>query len=250
MKKIFLSLLLGASLCAPAMAQLDADKMVQLGIRGVVNGTWIGNLPTSRADFNANRDNMKLGFSGGVWLRLRMPITGLFIQPELNIAQQNGGYSYNIVPNSNTPAGTPINPPTGSTFNDERSLSLTNLEFPLSLGFRLNLGNVGIRINAGGVLSGILSAKEIYTQRTTTGTQQITELSQEQTIKDQVNAFQAGLQGGLGLDFGTRLSLDLRLQQNLTNLYDQTQSTITRSNVALSDQRVTTGQLVIGFRLL
>ncbi len=250
MKKILFSFLLGACFYAPAQAQLDEDKVLQLGIRAVVNGSWVGNLPTNNAQFNANKDNMKLGYSGGLWVRLRMPITGFFIQPELNIAQQNGGFSYQIVPNANTPAGNAVSPPVGSTFDDSRSLSLTNLEFPVSLGFKLNLGKVGIRLNAGGVLSGILQAKEIYTQRITTGTQQSVTLSEQEDVKEQVNAFQAGLQGGLGLDFGTRLSLDLRLQQNLSNLYDQAPGSPTRNNIALSSQRVTTGQLVIGFRLL
>lgn len=235
MKKLLLSFMLGASLCAPAIAQLDPDKTVQFGLRGVVNGSWVGDLPKSVADVQANRDNMQLGYAGGVWLRLRVPVVGIYFQPELNITQQNGKYSYQINPNTPSPA------------SSTNTLNLTNVEMPLSLGFRLKLGQIGLRLNAGGMLAGILNAKEVNTQSVTAGGIS-TQISQTQSVKDQMNALQAGILGGVGLDLGSRLSLDLRLQQNLTNLYDQSEALVSSSPVP-QNQKVTNFQLVAGFRL-
>lgn len=247
MRKIIFSFLLGASLCTPAFAQLDEDKVVQVGVKGVVSGSWIGNLPTSTQEIEANKDNMKIGFVGGVWIRLRMPITGLFIQPEINFSQQNGKYTYQFVPGG-------VQPPAGAATTEfGKQVSLNSLEVPLSVGFKMPFG---LKISAGGVLNSILSAKQNFQTYTASGGTSTLVSTATEDITSQVKKLQLGLQGGLGVELFKRLNIDFRLQQNLTNIYQGYDSSSVPTNnvnpaqVDQQKQKMFSGQVSIGFRLL
>jgi hypothetical protein len=244
MKKILTILLILMNLWANVAAQDEDedDKFFNLGVKGVVNGSWLGNLPTSlqsASSYQVNREDIKIGFVGGVWARLNLPIRGLFLQPELLISQNGGKYTYQFIP-----------PQTQNLLDIAKNITLTNFEFPLSLGYKIPLGGVGLRINAGGVLSTILSAKQKY-EATSQNLGQLAA-SGEQSIKSQINTLQAALQGGLGLDF-SKISLDFRLQQSLTDLYQgQTADLSTPAGQLLADQqnqKLISGQIIIGFRI-
>ncbi|MCU0444991.1 MAG: PorT family protein [Microscillaceae bacterium] len=244
MKQIIICFLILGSLLSRVQAQdEDDDKFFNLGVKGVVNGSWLGNLPSNlqaAQNYQVNREDIKIGFVGGVWARLNLPIKGLFLQPELLISQNGGKYTYQFIP-----------PQTQNLLDIAKNVTLTNFEFPLSLGYRIPLGPVGLRLNAGGVLSTILSAKQKY-EATSNALGAVTQTG-EQDIKSQINTLQAALQGGLGLDF-SKLSLDFRLQQNLTDLYQNQGATdLTNLNGQLNasqqSQRVISGQIIIGFRI-
>jgi hypothetical protein len=244
MKKILTAFLVLMSFWVNVEAQDEDedDKFLNLGVKAVVNGSWLGNLPTnlqSASSYKVNREDIKIGFVAGIWARLNLPIKGLFLQPELLISQNGGKYTYQFIP-----------PQTQNLLDIAKNVTLTNFELPLSLGYKIPLGGVGLRINAGGMLSTILSAKQKY-EATSQNLGQLAS-SGEQDIKSQINTLQAALQGGLGLDF-SRISLDFRLQQSLTDLYQgQTPDLTTPAGQLVADQqsqRLISGQVIIGFKI-
>jgi hypothetical protein len=240
-KLLFTFLLLTFSFSLTQAQDEDDEKFFNLGIKGVVNGSWLGNLPTDLQgvqSFSVDRENVKIGFVGGIWGRINLPIKGLYLQPELLISQNGGRYTYQFVP-PQIPTATDI----------KKNITLTNFEFPLSLGYRIPLGPLGLRLNAGGALSTILSAKQ---KIEATGSLAGAIPNNEQDIKNQLKSLQAALMGGLGLDF-SKLSLDFRLQQNLTELYEGYTLTNNPATDALQldqkSQKVISGQIIIGFKL-
>jgi hypothetical protein len=210
------------------------SQMFNLGVKAVINGSWIGNLPTSTNDVKASSENLKLGYVVGFWGRINL-VGGLHIQPELTISQTGGSYTYQF------------NSGVGNTLTYAKNITLTNLDFPIALGYTLPLSDaVGLRLNAGGVLSTILSANQKYEVGSA--------VALEQDIKGQVNAFQAALQGGIGLDFLEKWSVDIRIQQNLTSLYEGYTPTTGQlpdlSKIDQKEQRVISVQLIVGFKIL
>jgi hypothetical protein len=233
MRKLFSVLIVFLIFSSFSFAQRRGQKQqfFNLGVKAVINGSWIGNLPTSTSQIQASSESIKIGYVAGLWGRINL-IEGLFIQPELVISQTGGKYSYQF----NSGIGTPL--------NYTKNITLTNLEFPLSIGYTFPIGDdLGLRINGGGLLSTILSAKQQYE----TGV-----LSAEQDIKNQVNTLQAALQGGIGIDFLERWSVDIRVQQNLTSLYEgyTPGQTIDALKIDQEQQRVISLQLIIGFKIL
>lgn len=233
MRKLFTItiLLLVFSSFSLAQRRGQRQQFFNLGIKAVVNGSWIGNLPTSTSQIQASSESIKIGYVAGLWGRINL-IEGLFIQPELTISQTGGKYSYQF----NSGIGTPI--------NYIKNITLTNLEFPLSIGYTFPLGDdLGLRIKGGGLIGTILNAKQQYEAGT---------ISSEQDIRSQVNTLQAALQGGIGLDFLERWSVDVRIQQNLTSLYEgyTPGQAIDALKIDQKDQRVISLQLIVGFKIL
>jgi hypothetical protein len=246
MKKFILISFLIFGFIGQVFAQ-DNDKMFSLGVRGTINGSWIGELPTSTVEVeNINRDDLKIGFVGGVWTQFKV-LGGFYIQPEVTISQVGGSYSYkfNVDNGGQSPA---------TLFENAKNITLTNLDFPLSLGYRLPLGPIGLNLNIGGIFSTVLSAKETYQQESFNGLVSLGREKAERDIKDKINNFQAALQGGIGLDF-SRIMLNFNIQQNLTQVYESQTDTINLSPEELSlqadrqKQRLLSAQVSIGVRL-
>lgn len=247
MKRLTLIFVFCIASFVQTIAQDANNKMFSLGIRGTINGSWIGELPQSRADVeNINRDDLKIGFVGGVWTQFKLPLGGLFIQPEITISQVGGTYSYqfNVEGGENT----------ATLFQNAKNLTLTNLDFPLSLGYRFPLGPIGLNLNVGGIFSTVLSAKEKYEQEGFNGLIALGKERGEQDIKDKINNFQAALQGGIGIDF-SRLNLNFNIQQNLTQVFENQTTTLnlTPEELALEadrqKQRLLSAQISLGIRL-
>jgi Outer membrane protein beta-barrel domain len=239
MKKIpcffLLFLLLALSATAQKSKRGNDKKLFNLGVKTVLNGSWMGNLPASTTDLKASSENIKLGYVIGFWGRINL-IQGLHIQPELTISQTGGKYSYQFSSG------------VGNALSYAKNITLTNLDIPLSLGYSLPIGDaLGLRLNGGGVLSAILSAKQQYEVGSAA--------SLEQDIKSQVNTLQAAIQGGIGLDFLEKWSVDLRLQQNLTSLYEGLEASPTGivkldpARIDQQQQRVINIQLIVGFKI-
>ncbi len=233
MKKVFgVVIILFFIFTSVAFAQRRGkQQFFNLGVKAVVNGSWIGNLPTSSSQIQASSESIKIGYVAGLWGRINI-VQGLFIQPELTISQTGGRYSYQF------------NPGIGNPMNYTKNITLTNLEFPLSIGYTLPIGDdLGLRINGGGLIGTILNAKQQYETGIT---------SSEQDIRNQVNTLQAALQGGIGLDFLERWSVDVRIQQNLTSLYEgyTPGQTIDALKIDQKEQRVISLQLIVGFKIL
>jgi hypothetical protein len=232
MKKIALSLLLLTTFATLLQAQ-DDDKFFNLGVRATINGSWIGSLPQSTEDIEAQRDNLKVGYVVGIWGRINI-VKGFYLQPELAISQNGGKYTYTFTP--------PVFDP--STVS--KNITLTNFEFPLSLGFKFPLGPIGLRLSGGGILSTILSAKEKY-DAVLAGESVVAE----QDIKDKVNQLQTAVMGGIGLDLFDKLSIDVRLQQSLTELYESYNPVGNPDPLKIDskEQKVISGSITLGFKL-
>ncbi len=234
MKKIFGVIILFLIFTSVTFAQRRGkqQQFFNLGVKAVVNGSWIGNLPTSSSQIQASSESIKIGYVAGLWGRINL-IQGLFIQPELTISQTGGKYSYQF------------NPGIGNPINYTKNITLTNLEFPLSIGYTLPLGDdLGLRINGGGLIGTILNAKQQYETGIIS--------SEQEDIRNQVNTLQAALQGGIGLDFLERWSVDVRIQQNLTSLYEgyTPGQSIDALKIDQKEQRVISLQLIVGFKIL
>ncbi len=246
MKKVILISLLLFGFVGQSWAQND-NKMFSLGVRGTINGSWIGELPQNEQDVkDISRDDLKIGFVGGVWTKIQV-LGGLYIQPEVTISQVGGTYSYQYNVNSGGQ-----NPAT--LYENAKNIRMTNLDFPLSLGYRLPLGPIGLNLNIGGIFSTVLSAKEKYEQEGFNGLVSIGKESAERDIKDKINGFQAALQGGIGLDF-SRILLNFNIQQNLTEVYESQTTNLNLSPEQLSleadrqKQRLLSAQISLGIRL-
>ncbi|NJL13988.1 MAG: PorT family protein [Microscillaceae bacterium] len=248
MKHFFLIFALGAiSWSLPTFGQNAERRFFSIGLRASLNASWIGELPASTQDLqNISREDLKIGYVGGIYTQLRLPLGGLYLQPEVAISQVGGKYRYSaIVPNL---AGI------DNVYENFKTLSLTNLDFPLLIGYRFALGPIGLNLNLGGVFSAVLSAKETYEQEGFQGLVNLGRIEAERNIKDQINNFQAALQGGIGLDF-SRFLVNISIQQNLTEVFESQTANLnlTPSELALvldrETQRLLTAQITLGFRL-
>ncbi|MEM9981806.1 MAG: porin family protein [Bacteroidota bacterium] len=204
MKKIFLSLLFIASLGFTGYAQ-DVP-FIDVGLKAGANAANFTNLPDG-----AENDGLKLGFVGGAYARFKIPIIGLYVQPEVQFSQMGGNFTVENLLLEDTEVETRIN----------------NLDFNLLLGQRFGVGPLGIRVNVGPTYSRVLSAEQ-----TING-------GDEEDIQDELkeNLWALGL--GAGLDI-SKLSIDLRYQLGLTRLAEDDENDDTRNSAI---------QLTLGFKL-
>ncbi|MDX2304385.1 MAG: porin family protein [Microscillaceae bacterium] len=210
MKKLIIVFLLFLS----AQVSFAQDfPFFDLGLKAGANGSWIKNVTDG-----FDSDGMKFGFVGGVWARVKIPVIGLYVQPELVISQSGGKLS---------------------GFDEEfqlpfeQTVNLTNLDGVILVGQRFGLGPLALRINAGPVFSNVLSAN------VKTKVEGIAEV--ESDIKDDVKSPQIGLQAGIGLDI-SKINIDLRFQQNFSKLADDADDD--------ENTKVSLLQLTVGFKIL
>ncbi len=206
MKKFFLSLLLLAFIGFTGYAQ-DVP-FIDVGLKAGANAANFTNLTDG-----VENDGLKLGFVGGAYARFKIPIVGLFVQPEVQFSQMGGNFTI--------PDGL------GAGGRDEVETRINNLDFNLLLGQRFGVGPLGIRVNVGPTYSRVLSADQTI------------DGGDEEDIQDQLkeNLWALGL--GAGLDI-SKLSIDLRYQLGLTRLAEDDENDDTRNSAI---------QLTLGFKL-
>ncbi|NJO02800.1 MAG: PorT family protein [Bacteroidia bacterium] len=199
--------------------QAQDVPLVDVGIKGGYTGSWIRDLGDGQT-----RDGIKNGYLGGVWVRVQSPLGGVFVQPEVVLAQRGSKIEDQIT----------LDPLQGPLTG---AIELTTLDVPIILGKRFNFGeDSGFRIGVGPVFSAVLKAEN-------EAAQSFPDPDDEPgiDIEDEVQTFQAGFQAGLGLDIN-RLTLDVRYHHGFTHLYDDA--------VIIPDHRISGFQASLGIRFL
>ena len=158
----------------------DENVTTEFGIKGGLN---MSNLYTDDAD----DENVLFGFNAGVYATL--PVSDFVaIQPELLFTTRGSELEYN-----------------NALFQGNTKLKLNYIELPLLV--RVNITK-NFNIHAGGYASYMVSAKS-------TGDGDFEFEDQYDT--DDFNKFDAGLAGGIGVDFSP-LSVGLRYNYGLTTI--------------------------------
>ena len=183
--------------------------LFDIGVKAGVNGSFI-------RDFT-NYDGMQIGFVGGIWGRVKLPLLGLYVQPELVFSQTGGKYT----------APFQIGP--GDIIQSSFDTRLSNLDAVLLFGQRFGLGPLALRLNLGPVFSTILSAKDEA---------DVAGVTMETDLDDFVDKSQVGLQFGVGVDI-SKFNIDLRYQHNFSRLFELNQ-----------DPKISALQLTLGYKIL
>ena len=174
MKRIFLALVL---LCTISFVQAQDIPFIDVGIRGGVNLGSFRDLPDGESN-----DGMRTGFTAGAFARVKIPLVGLFVQPEI-MYTQGGGKS------------------------DSVERKVTSIDIPVLIGYNLSLGPIGGRLGLGPVFSNVLSS-----EKKEVGTNDFVD------VKELTNTSLWSAQFGVGVDI-SKLAIDLRYQLGLTRVF-------------------------------
>lgn len=128
---------------------------------------------------NVNDGTAEFGYQYGVFARFRIPIIGLYAQPELLLSNVNNNLTIN---------------------NTKVNLSFNRIDVPVMLGVKLGL----LRVNAGPSFSFLTKAKSDVK-----GT--ITD------VKNNYKSTTVGFQAGVGLDL-LKFVIDLKYESSLSGL--------------------------------
>lgn len=163
--------------------------------------------------------DFRAGPIGGVWMRVHLPIWGLYLQPEISIGQ-SGERQSNIIFTDTTgfPRG-----------EGKLALKITNVEMPILIGKRFQVNKLGLRVQAGPVLVQALNSEV-----------KVTDPEGESFTEELVlpNEFRVGVQVGLALDI-KRFTLDARYHGEITDLFDNS-----------FNRQVSAAQLTLAYRVL
>tara|TARA_B100000809_G_scaffold264657_1_gene321099 strand:+ start:25721 stop:26380 length:660 start_codon:yes stop_codon:yes gene_type:complete len=157
------------------------------------------------------------GFHAGAWLRVKVPIIGLYVRPELIYTDLTSEYTLNIT-----------EPNTGITESTGIEYSLTKIDMPVLLGLKfLGVGNVFLGPNVQYLLSSELKS----------------DFSSDDSIDEELSI---GLVIGAGVEFW-KLGLDVRFE---TGFVSPQSTTIPTSediaNIANSLTSQKPNQVIIG----
>ncbi|MCF2875830.1 MULTISPECIES: porin family protein [unclassified Tenacibaculum] len=173
-----------------------AQSQIHFGIKGGVNYN-------SKSISNVSSDILsgaksKTGFHAGIWLRGKIPILGLFIQPELVYTQLSNEVVY--LPKSANPSTT--------------SYEFRKIDIPVLLGKKVfGIGRIFAGPSFQYVLDGDFSISDITNVK--------------------ADGFSVGMQLGAGIDLG-KLGLDVRWER----AFSDTESSLLNTNTVNFDTRV------------
>lgn len=205
--------------------QAQDFPFIDVGIKAGANAYFQNNFPSG-----FERDNFKFGYVGGFFARFKLPLIGLYVQPEAVISQSGGSFK-----------GTDQLLQAG-TLNYEGNLTLTTLDFPVLIGQRFGTSFLAFRVNAGPVFSTVLSAKQdLTTTGNLPGTGMVNQKDENQDVKDDINSFLVALQAGVGIDI-SKINIDLRYQLGFTKL--------AKNAGTNNEQKTSAIQLTVGFKFL
>lgn len=197
MKKqlLFIAILLGFTFNVQAQS-----SMFQLGIKGAFNYSKL----KSEDNRWLSSDN-KTGYQVGIWTRFGNVV---HVQPELYLTGRSSEAQFE--------------------FNDQdikADVSFTSLDLPVLLGTRVGIGNLGLRFQAGPMVSFVVD-KSVG--------EALGQIINVESYKD--NAF--ALIGGVGLDLG-KFRADVR--------YEHAMSSLVKDQVP--DQKFSSWSVGVGLRL-
>lgn len=193
-------LLLVAILVGLTFSVHAQSSMFQLGIKGAFN---YSNLKSEDNRWLSS-DN-KTGYQVGIWTRIGNVV---HVQPELYLTGRSSEAQFE--------------------FNDQdikADVSFTSLDLPVLLGTRVGIGNVGLRFQAGPMVSFVVD-KSVG--------ESLGQIIDVDSYKD--NAF--ALIGGVGLDLG-KFRADVR--------YEHAMSSLVKDQVP--DQKFSAWSVGVGLRL-
>lgn len=193
-------LLLVAILVGLTFSVHAQSSMFQLGIKGAFN---YSNLKSEDNRWLSS-DN-KTGYQVGIWTRIGNVV---HVQPELYLTGRSSEAQFE--------------------FNDQdikADVSFTSLDLPVLLGTRVGIGNVGLRFQAGPMVSFVVD-KSVG--------EALGQIIDADSYKD--NAF--ALIGGVGLDLG-KFRADVR--------YEHAMSSLVKDQVP--DQKFSAWSVGVGLRL-
>lgn len=158
---------------------------------------------------NVQEGDAEFGFQYGLFARFKVPVIGLYVQPELLFSSTES---------------------TITSSGQNVDLSFNRIDVPIMIG-----GKVGpLRINAGPSLSFLTSAE--YESPGTTA----------QDIKDNYSSTTVGFQAGVGIDL-LKFVIDLKYEGSLGEKFGDA-ITVARNSFA-TDERPSQIVLGIGFKL-
>ncbi len=165
-------------------------------IKGLTLGPKIGvNFSKISSNVDEMKENMKPGFEVGAFVRIGQK---LYIQPEVMYKFKGGKFDIDGISTS------------GQTINYNYKVKLQTVDVPLMVGVRIiNLKVMNIRLMLGPVASFVLN-KDIDSD----DSNPVPDMD-DNDFKD----LNWGFQGGAGVDI-LFLTLDLRYEQGLSNIYD------------------------------
>jgi len=164
----------------------------QFGVKAGVNFSWLAPRPAGE------RTTTEAGLTIGVYGRFRIPLIGIYAQPELNFSQKGANVSRDI------PGGT-----------QRETVRIQAIDFPVLIGKEF-LGGL-LRVYVGPNFS--FAVASTFRQET--------NLSGSSPIvlninRDNINNFLFGYQIGIGSDILNKIVIDLRYEGFLTQLYKST----------------------------
>ncbi|WP_233632536.1 porin family protein [Parapedobacter sp. ISTM3] len=200
MKKYFIIALLSTFTAIGANAQLLPT--FQLGLKGALN------FSTLRTDDGNWLDgSTRTGYQAGIWARIGG--AGVHFQPELYFTGKSSKAEFD-------------NPEGG---NVTANVTFTSLDLPLLLGTRIGLGPLGVRVQAGPVVSFVVDEGI---------GQALQDVADFNSYKSQAWA----VTGGIGVDI-SKFRADLRYEHGLSNLSENSNRS----------QKINLWSLGVGYRL-
>lgn len=210
MKKIILMLCLAFAFSQNSNAQID------FGVKGGINYNSNSIKNVSEDVFDGAKS--KTGYHAGIWLRVKIPLVGFYIRPELVYTNLENKISYIKVTNGGVLGGGNITSKTQTTY------SFQKIDIPVLLGKKVfGIGNVYIGPSFQYILDSDFSIDDI------------------KDVKG--DGFTVGLQLGGGIELG-KLGIDVRWERGFNGIESSFLNGTT--NVEF-DTRV--NQIIIGLSL-
>lgn len=223
MKKIFFTLLLAVVVYQTTNAQLS------FGIKGGINqdlNSEASNYIELPSGYSLETESTS-GFHTGLWMRVKVPVVGLYVRPEINFSSLTSEYKIDIPVINQT-----------SAFSANVSYEINKIDVPVLLGLKvLKFGNIFIGPNFQYLLKSKLEAS--------------TSLSEIAPYKDDDfdEDISIGLVAGIGLEFW-KFGLDVRLETGFNypdedfNSFASAQDSMNKIAAALGNQKP--NQVIIG----
>lgn len=221
MKKLLLTIGFSLLLFASAQAQL------KWGIKGGVSTSNL-DIELDQSAIN-NLENISTGslsgFHVGVAAQVKIPIIGIYVQPELLYSQIGGEVAITS---------------TTDTFNGLMDVSTHRLDIPVLIGWRVGLGPLGIRPMLGPV--GSITLNNGLDDLTS----KINDIADDNSnLEAEAKAMTWGYQAGVGLDIW-KLSADLKYEGSFSGMSKDLINSAAGSEVNF-DSRATQWILSLGF---
>lgn len=185
-KLLFITLLFAA-------VQSTNAQLLSVGAKAGISSSkvkWDQNFTNVNGSYSFNSGDNQLGWHAGLWLRVKVPLLGLYVQPEFLYTQLGGNVNVNF-------------DTTGIPQSGNAKFKFQRFDIPVMVGWKFT----ALRLFVGPVFSFNLAAEQDF-------------LGAVEDIKDNYQSSTVGWQGGVGLDLG-RIQIDGKYEGNLSKFSKQ-----------------------------